>query len=290
MFPGHNPMLFQLFEMFMNIYSSVKSKLNLFKALKDELNDQRSAGREVTVLPDDTWLVSYPKSGNTWVRFIVANLIHQTIDVGFDNIEELAPDIYQHSNFYLKSIQTPRYLKSHEYFDPRYNKTILVTRDPRDVVVSYYFYCIKIGFIDKSSTISDFVNSFVNGEIDNFGSWGENVGSWLGAQCPGNERLLMRYEDLLTDTQNIIQQIADFIGVEVSPLILKNVEHQCSAERMRDLEVKQSALWKPMRNAEGSMSFVRQYKSNAWKSELNEELCERITFKWYLQMKLLGYL
>jgi hypothetical protein len=47
------------------------------------------AGNNYTVYPDDTFLVSYPKSGNTWVRFLLANLIHPNEEVGFANINRL---------------------------------------------------------------------------------------------------------------------------------------------------------------------------------------------------------
>jgi hypothetical protein len=33
-------------------------------------------GRGLLILPDDIFLVSFPKSGNTWARFVLANLIH----------------------------------------------------------------------------------------------------------------------------------------------------------------------------------------------------------------------
>ena len=37
---------------------------------------RQAAARGLTVYPDDTFLVSYPRSGNTWTRFLVCNLIN----------------------------------------------------------------------------------------------------------------------------------------------------------------------------------------------------------------------
>jgi glycosyltransferase involved in cell wall biosynthesis len=42
--------------------------------------------------PDDILLASYPKSGNNWARFLIANIVFPDKEVGWDNIEELIFD------------------------------------------------------------------------------------------------------------------------------------------------------------------------------------------------------
>ena len=51
------------------------------------------AGRNFAVYPDDTLVVSYPRSGNTWTRFLIANLRYPNLEVDFTNIEKLIPDM-----------------------------------------------------------------------------------------------------------------------------------------------------------------------------------------------------
>jgi len=92
------------------------------------------AERDFAVYPDDTFVVSYPRSGNTWTRFLIANLVYPEKNVGFTNIEKLIPDTSSQSNRALKSTPRPRIIKTHEYFDHRYRKVIYIVRDPRDVV------------------------------------------------------------------------------------------------------------------------------------------------------------
>jgi hypothetical protein len=41
------------------------------------LTGKQMAGRNLTVFPDDVFLTSYPRSGNTWTRFLIGNLIYQ---------------------------------------------------------------------------------------------------------------------------------------------------------------------------------------------------------------------
>jgi len=100
------------------------------------------AGKHYTVFPDDTFLVSYPKSGNTWVRFLLANLLHPNETVGFANINRLLPAPGVLSKRFLRSLPRPRILKSHETFDVRFRKVIYLVRDPR---VSLLFLIPGVG-------------------------------------------------------------------------------------------------------------------------------------------------
>src|SRR5438034_5257902 len=100
------------------------------------------AGRRVEVHPNDVFLVSYPRSGNTWIRFLIGNLAYPDDPVTFANIEHRIPSIYTYPNRVLRRL--PRILKSHEAFDPRYPRVIYIVRDPRDVAVSFYHFNIKM--------------------------------------------------------------------------------------------------------------------------------------------------
>src|SRR3954467_11202482 len=139
------------------------------------------AARNFAVFPDDIMIVSYPRSGNTWTRFLIANLVHPNEAVTFENIERLIPDTSAISNRALKKVPRPRLIKSHEYFDHRYPKVIYIVRDPRDVALSYYDFPRKYGFIQAGHPVEQFVADFVGGRLvsADWGTWAENVASWL---------------------------------------------------------------------------------------------------------------
>jgi len=262
---------------------------HVYQRVKGELLDQNIAGRNVITRPDDVWLVSYPKSGNTWTRFLLANLVYKDRNVGFDNIERLVPDIYQHSNSYLQSIPSGRYLKSHEYFDPGYKKVISIVRDPRDIAISYYHHMNNFGRSSETIPMDAFMDEFVSGRIDRYGSWGENVGSWLGSRCANHEMLLLRYEDMLNDTVAAVKVMAAFLNIEVSEQEAGRVAANCSVEAMQSLERKQAADWKPLKHAKSGKLFVRKGKSGAWQEDMSDELANAITSAWKWQMQELGY-
>src|SRR5437660_7753546 len=93
-------------------------------------------GRNLDVFDDDVFVVSYPRSGNTWTRFLIANLLHPEEPATFLNIGRLVPDAEVQSSRYMRGIPSPRVIKSHTYFDPRYPRVIYIVRDPRDVAPS----------------------------------------------------------------------------------------------------------------------------------------------------------
>lgn len=51
--------------------------------------------RAIPIRADDIFVVSFFKSGNTWTRFLLANLLNPERPVTFENIERTSPDIYQ---------------------------------------------------------------------------------------------------------------------------------------------------------------------------------------------------
>src|SRR5712692_2587973 len=83
------------------------------------LTGRQLAGRNLTVFDDDVFLVSYPRSGNTWTRFLIGNLLHQDDPVTFGNIESRIPEIYFNPDHVMRRLTRPRILKSHECFQPR---------------------------------------------------------------------------------------------------------------------------------------------------------------------------
>ena len=226
------------------------------------------------------FLVSYPKSGNTWIRFLIGNLVDPSQPVTFANIEDRVPDIYQNTVKHLQQIPRPRILKSHEYFDPRYKKVIYIIRDPKDVVVSYYHYHIKVRTIDENYPLDQYVTQFVAGELSPYGSWGEHVGSWLGARKSSDGFVVVRYEDLLENTKNELQNISAFLNLRSNTEQLNRAISLSSFENMRKLEQEQAHLWKPTRISRIDKPFVRKGQAGAWRSELHQSLARRVDTAW----------
>ena len=115
------------------------------KLILKTLLGQDHVGRNFGVYPDDTFIISYPRSGSTWTRFLAANLVYPNEKVTFVNLDQLVPATAVSSRHSLKSARRPRIIKSHNYYDHRYPRVVYVVRDPRDVVLSEYRFILKAG-------------------------------------------------------------------------------------------------------------------------------------------------
>src|SRR5271170_1224418 len=163
---------------------------------------QQAAARGLTVFPDDTFLVSFPRSGNTWTRFLVCNLMNPDDPVNFAQLESRIPEIYFVTDWKLRSFPRPRVIKSHECFDPRYKRIIYIVRDPRDVFISYYEFQLKRRVISDDCSLEEFLPRFMESEFEpKTGSWRDHVVSWTATRGGQKSFLLLRYEDLLADTR-----------------------------------------------------------------------------------------
>ncbi len=247
-------------------------------------------GRNLDVFSDDTFLVSYPKSGNTWARFLIANLVYPARHPDFSNINELIPDPEALSKRHLNFLPRPRILKSHQYFDPRYQKVIYIVRDPRDVVLSEYHFQIKRRLIGEEYPLPEFVTHFLGNQIGHpYGSWFENVGSWFLTRRSHPGFLLVRYEDLQAETLPEMARIAKFLGICAAPQSLSFAVEQSSANRMRELEKEQAHLWSSTKETRLDKPFVREAKAGSWRTKLPEDCVAKIESAWGGLMSDLGY-
>ncbi|HVO63598.1 MAG TPA: sulfotransferase domain-containing protein [Terriglobales bacterium] len=241
------------------------------------------------ILPDDVFLVSYPKSGNTWTRFLIANLLHPDREVGFGNLRELVPDPGSTKQREFDRLPRPRVIKSHRSYRPQYPRVIYIVRDPRDVAISQYHYQRKIGRISDDHTLEQFITDFVAGRsCRHLGSWAENVVSWVSTRNGNPGFLLLRYEDLMADTAHELARVASFLNISADATRLSRAIERSSKDKMRESEKAQGHLC-TLTNSRPDLPFVRAAKTGQWKSDLPGPCVQQIQAAWGHVMTWLGY-
>src|SRR6266576_1460422 len=174
------------------------------------------------------WLASYPKSGNTWIRFLLLNLLYGKQE-STEHLQTRIPDIHTRGFTIPSPGPSVTYVKSHLKMDgmPYLDRTwgfIYVVRNPIDVMLSNLSYVYLTYRIPDDPQIRDdvkreYVAQFIEHRgdprwlRDGMGSWDEHVESWHANpdQLPA---LFLRYEDLLADTSSELQRVCDFLGLK----------------------------------------------------------------------------
>lgn len=173
----------------------------------------------------DTFLVSYPRSGNTWMRYLLANIMRPSGTWHISNLNEVVPDIYQVD---LDKYASANIYKSHEPFTESYGKVIYIFRDGRDVAVSYY-NLMKTAF-GCTCTFDEFIISMLTGGKETvYGSWQNHVLGWMRSGR-NNDIFFIKYEDLCEDTPKVLKNVCDFMGIDPSPESIPNAIRRSTFE------------------------------------------------------------
>ncbi|KAG8521379.1 Sulfotransferase family cytosolic 2B member 1 [Galemys pyrenaicus] len=177
------------------------------------------AENTASVLDDDIFIITYPKSGTNWMIEILC-LIVKNGDPSWVRsvpIWERAPWCETVvSGFRVLDPPLPRLLSSHlpiqlftKSFFKSKAKVIYVGRNPRDVVVSLYHYYKIAGHLKDPGTPDQFLQDFLKGEVQ-FGSWFDHIKGWI--RMKGKENFLfITYEELTQDLHSSLMRICQFL-------------------------------------------------------------------------------
>lgn len=246
--------------------------------------------REITIFDDDVFLTSYPRSGNTWIRFMIGNLMCPNQTVTFLNVERVVPDMYKTADWVLRRRARPRVLKSHESFDARYRHVIYIVRDPRDVAISNYYHEMKLRSIPEGCPIEEFVPLWMSGNFwRRIGSWADHVNSWLATRQGCEGFAIVRYEDLQSNTQGELTRVAEFLGMTPDPALVQRAIKLSSASNMRKMEETQGKTWVATFHTRSDKPFVRTASSGGWRALLPEKTLIYMEAQWGALIKRLGY-
>ncbi|KAM8799312.1 sulfotransferase 2B1-like [Eudromia elegans] len=190
----------------------------------------------------DVLIVTYPKSGTTWMQEILTLLYSDGDALPAQTIPnwERAPWLEQiYFKDTLRDTGGPRLITSHlpaRVLAPALQraraKVIYVARNPRDVAVSFYHFHRLAKFLPEPGSFDAFLERFLEGSVQ-YGSWFEHVKGWL-AQRQLLDIFYVTYEELHEDLPGAARRLGAFVGRAPSPETLRSLERHCSFAAMRD--------------------------------------------------------
>lgn len=185
-----------------------------------------------TFPPRAVLLASFPKSGNSWFRFVVSNicsLMDNNESVDFHSIENYSPVI--RGNRELANIQQvegcPTFLKTHFAYTKHFENipSVVIVRDPFKVISSYYDYLQKA----RQKNVGD-INDFIFHWRYGFNAWSNFIKSWEASNA-----IILRYEDLQESPFNQINTIYENLGFEIDEKIIIKAIELSSRENMKKM-------------------------------------------------------
>ncbi|MCH8475209.1 MAG: sulfotransferase domain-containing protein [Opitutales bacterium] len=235
---------------------------------------------------DDIWLSSYPKSGNTYLRFLVASaLAGKKLD--FYDVDHYAPDIYQVRQSFLEKLPSPRIMKSHELARKDYAKVFYVVRNPKSVVLSYAYWANRS---KSTSEIEEKMDQIVLDwmeRFDGFWDWEEHIAGWfslIDQPVPYQKIEWIRYEDMIKNPKAVLEKFFNFAEISIDDQAIKEAEKNCSKENMRSSELS----IKPFFSSK-IRPFVRQGKRPEFEDLVSPRVKRIFLNKYKYWMSRLGY-
>lgn len=209
------------------------------------------------VLPDDTYVVSYPRSGNTLTRYILAYLVRGTAEtLEPEAVNESVPDPYVHPAT-VNAQSKGRLIKTHEPFLDACPRVIYVHRDYREVLVSYWH------FIRRTERYAGTFSEFLRSGIPNrYGGWmGHIRAMWRRQEADPGTIHVIRYSDLVEHFTQTVASLAAFCGFG-SDVDLLAVQRLTAIETVASGE---QAYDGHFRRMSGQSFFVDRGKGAGWR-------------------------
>tara|TARA_B100001057_G_scaffold490983_1_gene580295 strand:- start:3672 stop:4514 length:843 start_codon:yes stop_codon:yes gene_type:complete len=274
------------------------------------------------------WISSYPKSGNTWMRYLLANYfynpsnapsakiinnikkfnIDDSLKTTKEELQKIKKNPYNISKYWIPSQKklleendNILFLKNHNSLlkikeNNFSNKncslaSIYIVRDPRDVVVSYAHY----SNLSYDETIDKLLTDKLLCVIDKDNPWNvEVIGSWKFHYLswkngiPGTPIIVIRYEDLIRNTYIEFLKVITFLSKILKFKVNYN-QLVFSVNASSFKNLKKFEINNDFKENRGQNLFFRKGKTNDWIDNLNKNQISRIEKELSNEIEKLGY-
>jgi aryl sulfotransferase len=189
------------------------------------------------------WLASYPRSGNTWLRFLLSSYFLGTVQDS-QEMEDRIPNL-QRGDIGHAWAHDPALGKAHRLWNehhPHRQETrgcVYLIRHPKDVLLSNLnYFKLHKELAGERAFVLDFIRcGGAPAWRTDSGSWEEHARSWIEDFSP--PRLVIRYEAMKADPHAALTRVVRFLGLEPEPERIERAVRDCELSRLRRLEVRE---------------------------------------------------
>jgi hypothetical protein len=269
--------------------------------------------------PGLVWIASYPKSGNTWMRVLLTNLLanrEQPVDINkllqgdtlvgrwrFGDDMLVDADLLHagelemlraaQCDFFAADLTTPFLCKTHDQFLGYNGKPVLGTtaraavymvRDPRDIAISLSHHA-GLSVDDAIAHMSDGAVFSGGGILLPYllGDWANHVSGWLEQSFVPT--IVVRYEDMRRDAVAVLTEVISFLGGHASDA---EIRRAVANSRLEELQRQESANGFRERQPK-QKQFFRSGRVGEWQDVLTSPQIRRIEERFATVMIRWGY-
>ena len=268
------------------------------------------------------WLASYPKSGNTWLRAFLHNLLRNPdrafdinklasfcvvdsvaelyarvdprppTELGLEGIARLRPQVHR---FITTASKDDVFVKTHNLHGADFGVPtvtpdvtagmIYIVRNPLDVAVSFAHH-LGAGPDDAIAIMNrSGARTPVTADWvgELMGSWSEHVASWT--RRPGPPLLVMRYEDLHAEPIRTFRTAARFLGLDPPRDRLEKAIRLSSFRVLQEQERRHGFVEK----SRAAERFFREGRTEAWRTALTPDQARAVVAAHRVQMERFDY-
>lgn len=248
--------------------------------------------------PSDVFLVGHPKSGNTWLAYMLAVALFRDREhsVNLRNVGEYVPFVHGRDYHIARYglLPDPRVFRN-EYpeYAGHYPKTIYLVRDPRAVLLSFwhmYNTMFDVGDLSQESFLTQYlagegIFTWWNSKLER---WDRQVQEAVGRAEVDASILILRYEELVEDREHGLLTALAFIQAgRTQDEIALAVERGSFGAMRRDEDEHGAEAYEG--RAKGQGRFIRVGRTEAWRGELEPRQAARIAKEFGAVMELAGY-
>ncbi|XP_041367770.1 sulfotransferase family cytosolic 1B member 1-like [Gigantopelta aegis] len=228
---------------------------------------------EIQLRDDDIFLCGMPRSGHHWAYEMVNMLLSGKAEQSPHDLDRGVLELT--SNSELDAIPSPRVMTTHvcyRFLPPVQQKKIPIihlVRDPRDVLVSHFKLCKAWPGDNYDGTFSDWLDLYSKGKLA-WGSWFDHCKDWerVSSENPDLRYLRLHYEDMKSNTLEVVKTIARFLGLNVSSELCVSISNKCQFEQMKKDHANRTHIWSDQ------MVHFQKGEPGEWKNWFNKEETE----------------
>ncbi|MGO1119946.1 sulfotransferase domain-containing protein [Rhodovibrionaceae bacterium A322] len=269
------------------------------------------------------WLASYPKSGNTWMRAFLHNMLRNpdkpipineidrfTIgdanigwynrftskkgdELSLEDLAELRPKVHR---AFTTAFPDSVFVKTHSYMGESCGTPLItmevtagaiyVVRNPLDVTISFadHFGLTIDKAIEAMSRPGGHSKPTESAVVEFINGWSQHVQSWT--QIPNPALHVVRYEDMTNKPLQTFRKITKFLGVNPSDERISKAIRFSSFKELQKQE-KETGF---VERSENQKAFFRKGGTGGWRKKLTDEQVRKIVKLHREQMNRFGYI